>query len=89
MSPYCHQALLVVPASVDAGQAGLASKYEVYSGDCDDFADHSFSPKIAWMTGNTLHVSFSINSTAALSATVKLKKIDTTRAVRVEFDAQQ
>ncbi|MDN7180719.1 hypothetical protein M0D69_22505 [Caballeronia sp. SEWSISQ10-4 2] len=89
ISPYCHQALLVVPASVDAGQASPASKYGVYSGECDDFADHGFSPKIAWMSSNALRVSFSINSTAALPATVRLRKIDATGTVRVEFDARE
>jgi hypothetical protein len=89
MSPYCRQALLVVPASVSTGQSDFVSKYEVYSGDCDGFADHSTSPKIAWMADNDLHVTFSINDTAALPATVKLKKTDTTGAVRVEFDTQE
>ena len=89
ISPYCRQALLVVPASVDAGQAGLASKYGVYSGECDNFGDHGFSRKIAWMSSNALHVSFSINSTAALPATVKLKNVDATGSVRVEFDARE
>jgi hypothetical protein len=69
--------------------AGFASKYEVYSGDCDVFGDHSSSPKIAGATGNALHVSFSIDSTAAFPAMVKLKKIDTTGAVKIEFDARE
>ncbi|MBK5183248.1 hypothetical protein [Paraburkholderia domus] len=89
ISPYCHQALLVVPASVDVGQAGLASRYTVYTGECDDFSDHGFSPKIVWMSSTALHVSFSINSTATLPATVRLKKIDVTGTVRVEFEARE
>jgi hypothetical protein len=88
LSPYCSQALLVVPASADVKQAGLISPYEVYSGQCDSFADHSFSPKIVWGPGNVLHVSFSINSTFASAASVKLKKTDATGAVKIEFSAQ-
>lgn len=86
ISPYCVNVLLVVPSSADAGQAGFASKYEVYSGDCDNLFDPSLSSKITWTTGNDLHVSLSINGTAAFPATVKLKKTDTTGAVRVAFD---
>lgn len=89
ISPYCHQAVLVVPASVGTGYAGLASRYGVYSGECGDFADHDSSPKIVWVSSNALHVSFSINSTAVLPATVRLKKIDTTGMVRVEFEARE
>lgn len=89
ISPYCQQALLVVPASADIEQASFDSIYEVYSSDCDAFGDHNFSPKIVWTTGDALHVSFSINSTAAFPATVKLKKVDTTGVVRVEFDARE
>jgi hypothetical protein len=88
LSPYCSQALLVVPTSADVKQADLVSRYEVYSGQCDSFADHSFSPKIVWESGNVLHVSFSINSTFTSAASVKLKKTDTTGAVKVEFSAQ-
>jgi hypothetical protein len=89
ISPYCSQALLVVPMSVDVKKADPDSRYQVYAGQCDSFADHSFSPKISWMPGHVLHVSFSINSTAALATSVTLKKVDTTGTVRVEFDARE
>jgi hypothetical protein len=89
LSPYCNEAVLVVPISVDVKQTDLISRYEVYSGQCGSFADHSFSPKIAWESGNILHISFSINSTVVSAASVRLKKTDATGAVKIDFNAHE
>ncbi|PMS36267.1 hypothetical protein B0G57_107264 [Trinickia symbiotica] len=88
LAPFCRQALYVVPSSIDATLSHLDKLYEVYSGVCDDFADHSASPKVVWRSNEDLDVSFSINRTAAFPGTVTLKKIDVSGNVKVRFNVE-
>jgi hypothetical protein len=89
LSPYCNQTLIVFPASVSLKQVQRDRRYEVYSGECDDFADHSPSPKITWRSDRALDILFSINRTAASSRSVKLRKLDATGNVKLEFAAKE
>lgn len=89
LSPYCYETLLVTPVTVSVQQAESQPRYEVYSGGCGDFSDHSSSPKVSWITNNKIHVSISINETSKFPMTVKLKKTDATDTVQVVFDAEE
>ncbi|GGD74556.1 hypothetical protein [Caballeronia grimmiae] len=89
ISPYCNEALLVTPSSKSQQQAELEKRYEVYSSECGEFADHSPSPKITWRSDDVLSVTFSINTTAAGPTNVRLKKIDASGRVRIEFEAKE
>ncbi len=71
---FCYDKILVVPASVSNDVPD--ERYEVYSAQCDLFADHSTSPKLKWTSDSALEITFSINSTALSSRTVRLKKAD-------------
>ncbi|WP_175912157.1 MULTISPECIES: hypothetical protein [Burkholderia] len=86
---HCNQVVIVFPASVSREQARRGKRYEVYSGQCDDFADHSPSPKISWRSDRALDVLFSINHTAASARSVTLKKLDFTGNVKIEFTAKE
>ncbi len=86
LAPYCNQALVVVPASVDARHAYRDPKYQVYSGECDNREDVNEWPEIRWAADNVLQVSLLLDSYAAGPKTVKLKKLDATRTVRIQFD---
>jgi hypothetical protein len=85
LDPYCNEVLLVVPTSMDVGEAEYTKRYEVFSAECDAFSDHSASPEIVWRSNELLDVSFSINSTASFSRTVSLKKVDASGTVKLEF----
>ncbi|WP_250504040.1 hypothetical protein [Caballeronia sp. AZ7_KS35] len=89
ISPYCDEALLVIPSPKDQPQAKLKKRYEVYSGECGNFADHSPSPKITWRSDDVLRVTFSINGTAAWPKKVKMKMVDASGLVRIEFEPKQ
>ncbi|MGF6534957.1 hypothetical protein P3T20_005771 [Paraburkholderia sp. GAS206C] len=89
LAPCCNQVLLVIPASLDIDQAQRDKRYEVYSAECDSFADHSASPKIARRSNQVLDVSFSINSTAAFARNVTLKKVDASGKFKLEFSAKE
>jgi hypothetical protein len=90
LSPYCHQAILVVPAGINLANVHDTQSYEVYSGsECDSFADHSPSPEITWDGDHTLKVRISINRTAMTGQTVRLRKRDASGAVSIKFSADE
>lgn len=86
LSPYCYEAILIVPARVNLANMHDAQSYEVYSGsECDSFADHSSSPEITWDGDRTLKVRISINRTAMSEHTVRLRKRAASGAVSIKF----
>lgn len=88
ISPYCTETLTVVPSSASEIEMA-AEKFEVYSTDCDTFADHSASPTVEWISNEMLRISFSINGTAVSMRTVQLKKQDLSGRILIEFTARQ
>src|SRR5947208_720828 len=50
ISPYCENTILVVPVSISDDVAEQEKRYEVFSAECDNFADHSRSPKVDWIS---------------------------------------
>jgi hypothetical protein len=50
ISPYCENIILVVPASISDDVAEHEKRYEVFSAESDNFADHSRSPKVEWVS---------------------------------------
>jgi hypothetical protein len=89
ISPYCENTVLVVPASIPDDVAEREKRYEVFSAECDTFADHSRSPKVEWISDSSLKITFSINSTALTGHKVSLKKIDTSGSVGLNFVAHE
>jgi hypothetical protein len=90
---YCSTKVLIIPKSYDEQKAALErnryrpdeGRYEVYSGPCDDFDDHSISPKLNWATDNSLEIDLSINSTALFAHVFHLRKLDDSKQVNVKY----
>ncbi|WP_413183940.1 hypothetical protein [Paraburkholderia sacchari] len=90
LSPYCQQAILVVPVGINLANVHDTQSYEVYSGsECDSFAAHSPSPEITWDGDRTLKVRVSINRTAMTEQTFRLRKRDASGAVSIKFSADE
>ena len=90
ISPYCYDRLTVVPTGVPANSES-ASDMAVFESECATFPlrDGAIenSPSIHWESDTRLKVKFSIDATARLPATVKLRKQDASGRIAVEFDA--
>jgi hypothetical protein len=89
ISPYCDNTILIVPSSTSDDVAEREKRHEVFSAECDTFADHSNSPKVEWISDGNLQITFSINSTALTSHKVSLRKIDASGSVHVTFVAHE
>jgi hypothetical protein len=90
---YCFTKVLIIPKSYDEQKAALErnrdspaeGRYEVYSGPCDFFDDHSESPKLNWVADNSLEISLSINSTGLFAHDFHLRKSDDSKQVNVKY----
>jgi hypothetical protein len=89
ISPHCDDTILVMPAANPDDVAEREKRHEVFSAECDSFADHNSSPKVEWISDGNLQITFSINSTALTPNKVSLKKIDASGSVRVNFVAHE
>jgi hypothetical protein len=89
ISPHCDDTILIMPASMPDDVAEREKRYEVFSAECDTFADHSRSPNVEWISDGHLQITFSINSTALTPNKVSLKKIDASGSVRLNFVAHE
>jgi len=90
LSPYCSQAILVVPPGINLAGLPEKKRYEVYSStECDSFANHSPSPEIIWEDARTLQIRVSINHAALTEQTVRLRKRDASGSVTVKFAADE
>jgi hypothetical protein len=92
-SGYCNARILIIPASYDEQKAALErnryipseGRYEIFSGICEDFHDHTGSPKLKWLSDDSLEVDLSINSTALFADDLRLRKSDDSKKVNVKY----
>lgn len=89
-SPFCTQAVLIVPSGENLTASKRLKDYEVYSTDaCDSFADHAASPDFLWIDSRDLRIRFSINHASGAERNLRLRKRDASGAVTVHFLVSQ
>jgi hypothetical protein len=89
LSPFCTDKIFVVPQTVSNDAAVRDQSNEVYAGTCDFFMSHDPSPKIEWLSSDTLQITFSINSTALYGRSASLKKLGASGSIHVQFAAHE
>ncbi|MBI2714418.1 MAG: hypothetical protein HYX37_08185 [Rhizobiales bacterium] len=83
-SPFCFDSVSVVFAAYPDSFAERDKPYEIYSGPCGSFANGEPSPKIEWLSGTALQITYANNP----AKKPKLKTIDVTKTVHVTFVAR-
>ena len=84
----CLNKVSVLPTSVDNSQA-IDARFQVFVAECATFSDHSPSPRIEWLTDNSLKITASINTTALAMAPLNVRKLDATGTIRLQFEAHE
>jgi hypothetical protein len=84
-TPYCFDSIAIILGSYPDDFVELDKAYEIYSGPCGNFANREPSPKIEWLSGTALQITFSTHSTALNAKTARRKNIDVTKSVHVTF----
>jgi hypothetical protein len=74
ISPFCNDAIFVVPITVADEAAERDESSKIYAAACDTFENHEPAPKIEWISKRILQITFSVNSTAPKSSKSDPKK---------------
>jgi hypothetical protein len=86
----CSQSIFIIKNNRRESTSNLKGGTEIYSSNvCDTFSDHTISPEIAWQGENKLLVRFSINHTAGSLKNYRLRKMDETGLISVQFFVAQ
>jgi hypothetical protein len=91
ISSYCNDRIAIIPKSFsrEFPHDIPDESYDVFRAECGTFADHSFSPKLDWISNSHLQITYSIHYTALSPAKVQLKKIDKSGQVSLRFIAHE
>jgi hypothetical protein len=61
ISPFCNDAIFVVPITVVDEAAESDERSKVYAGACNTFANHEPAPKVEWLSKEVLQITFALN----------------------------
>ena len=85
ISPYCFDSISIILAAYPDNFAEHEKAYEVYAAPCSSFANREPSPKLAWVSGTALQITYATKSAALSAKKPSLKNIDVTKTVHVTF----
>jgi hypothetical protein len=84
-SSFCFDSIAIILAAYPDNFAERDKAYEIYAGPCGSFANREPSPKLEWLSGSALQITYAVNTVGAGARKVNLKNIDVTKTVRVTF----
>ena len=86
-TPFCVVSISVLLAVYPDDFAEREKSYEVFAAPCGKFADGAPSPKLEWLSGTALQITHV--PVAGSAKQPKLKNIDATRSVHINFIARE
>jgi hypothetical protein len=89
ISPYCNSSVAVAP--LEASQEDLSRvEFVVFEDeDCDNFISNENSPKIEWVSDSDLRIVFSIKRAEISLRSVRLRRLDASRKVAIQFEIRE
>jgi hypothetical protein len=89
IAPMYNDTVVVFNSRMPLEEVVQSKNYDVYSGECDSFVDHSASPDIQWISDSEIHIDFAISATRVDSRRVDLRAMDASGNIQVRFSAHR